>query len=126
MTTVEKIEIVKEYVESAIAALNSYLDSLYNMTDQYFDENGKLIDGLEPDEKVEKFIKSLRDDAEKFENVRHKLINKDFNLSLYEINLIAAAFVFVSGVWEKDIGKLKKAKKEADRVIKNLTSKEES
>lgn len=33
MTTVEKIEIVKEYVESAIAALNSYLDSLYNMTD---------------------------------------------------------------------------------------------
>ena len=126
MTTVEKIEIVKEYVESAIAALNSYLDSLYNMTDQYFDENGKLIDGLEPDEKVEKFIRSLRDDAEKFENVRHKLINKDFNLSLYEINLIAAAFVFVSGVWEKDIGKLKKAKEEADRVIKNLTSKEEN
>ena len=126
MTVERKIEMVKEYVESAVAALNSYLDSLYNMTDQYFDENGKLIDGLEPDEKVEKFIKSLRDDAEKFENVRHKLINKDFNLSLYEINLIAAAFVFVSGVWEKDIGKLKKAKKEADRVIKNLTSKEES
>ena len=126
MTTVEKIEIVKEYVESAIAALNSYLDSLYNMTDQYFDEKENLIEGLEPDKKVETFIKSLRAEAGKFENVRHKLINRDFNLSLYEINLIAAAFVFVSGVWEKDIGKLKKAKEEADRVIKNLTSKEEN
>lgn len=122
MTIEKKIEIVKKYVEPAIAALNNYLDSLYNMTDQYFDEKGNLIEGLESDKKVEDFIKSLRDEAGKFENIRHKLINRDFNLSLYEINLIAAAFVFVSGVWERDIKKLKKAKNEADRVIKNLTS----
>lgn len=126
MTVERKIEMVKEYVESAVAALNSYLDSLYNMTDQYFDEKENLIEGLEPDKKVETFIKSLRDEAGKFENVRHKLINRDFNLSLYEINLIAAAFVFVSGVWEKDIKKLEKAKNEADRIIKNLTSSKEN
>ena len=125
MTVEQKIEIVKEFNEAAIAALNSYLDSLYNMTDEYFDEKGNLIEGLTPDKKVEAFIKSLRDESVKFENVRRKLINKDFKLSLYEINLIAAAFVFVSGVWEKDIIKLQKAKEEADKVIKNLTSPKE-
>ena len=125
MTVEQKIEIVKEFNEAAIAALNSYLDSLYNMTDEYFDEKGNLIEGLTPDKKVETFIKSLRDESVKFENVRRKLINKDFKLSLYEINLIAAAFVFVSGVWEKDITKLQKAKEEADKVIKNLTSPKE-
>jgi hypothetical protein len=125
MTVEQKIEIVKEFNEAAIAALNSYLDSLYNMTDEYFDEKGDLIEGLTPDKKVEAFIKSLRDESVKFENVRRKLINKDFKLSLYEINLIAAAFVFVSGVWEKDIAKLQKAKEEADKVIKNLTSPKE-
>lgn len=125
MTVEQKIEIVKEFNEAAIAALNSYLDSLYNMTDKYFNEKGDLIEGLTPDKKVEAFIKSLRDESVKFENIRRKLINKDFKLSLYEINLIAAAFVFVSGVWEKDITKLQKAKEEADEVIKNLTSPKE-
>ena len=125
MTVEQKIEIVKEFNEAAIAALNSYLDSLYNMTDEYFDEKGDLIEGLTSDKKVEAFIKSLRDESVKFENIRRKLINKDFKLSLYEINLIAAAFVFVSGVWEKDITKLQKAKEEADKVIKNLTSPKE-
>jgi hypothetical protein len=125
MTVEQKIEIVKEFNEAAIAALNSYLDSLYNMTDEYFDEKGNLIEGLTPDKKVETFIKSLRDESVKFENIRRKLINKDFKLSLYEINLIAAAFIFVSGVWEKDITKLQKAKEEADKVIKNLTSPKE-
>jgi len=125
MTVEQKIEIVKEFNEAAIAALNSYLDSLYNMIDEYFDEKGNLIEGLTPDKKVEAFIKSLRDDSVKFENIRRKLINKDFKLSLYEINLIAAAFVFVSGVWEKDITKLQKAKEEADKVIKDLTSPKE-
>ena len=125
MTVEQKIEIVKEFNEAAIAALNSYLDSLYNMTDEYFDEKGNLIEGLTPDKKVEAFIKSLRDESVKFENIRRKLINKDFKLSLYEINLIAAAFVFVSGGWEKDIAKLQKAKEEADKVIKKLTSPKE-
>lgn len=122
MTLEEKIELIKEFQEPAIAALERYLDSIYNLTDEYFNESGQLIEGLTPDEKVENFIKETRAEAQKFEAVRHKLVNKDFNLSLFEVNLIAAVFLFVQQVWEKDIKKLQKANEEAKKVYERLVS----
>ena len=122
MTIEQKIEVIKEFKEPAIAALERYLDSIYNLTDEYFDENGQLIKGLTPDEKLENFIKEMRAEAQKFEKVRHKLINSDFKLSLFEINLIAAAFLFVQQVWEKDIKKIQQASDEAIKVYEKLTS----
>lgn len=118
----EKIELIKEFQEPAIAALERYLDSIYNLTDEYFNESGQLIEGLTPDEKVENFIKGMRAEAQKFEVIRHKLMNKDFNLSLFEVNLIAATFLFVQQVWEKDIKKLQKASEEAKKVYERLVS----
>ena len=64
----------------------------------------------------------MRIEAQKFEVVRHKLMNKDFNLSLFEVNLIAAAFLFVQQVWEKDIKKLQKASEEAKKIYERLVS----
>ena len=122
MTLEEKIELIKEFQEPAIAALERYLDSIYNLTDEYFNESGQLIEGLTPDEKVENFIKEMRAETQKFENVRHKLVNKDFNLSLFEVNLIAAAFLFIQQVWEKDIKKLQKASEEAKGIYVKLVS----
>ena len=122
MTIEQKIEVIKEFKEPAIAALERYLDSIYNLTDEYFDENGQLIKGLTPDDKLENFIKEMRAEAQKFEKVRHKLINSDFKLSLFEINLIAAAFLFVQQVWEKDIKKIQQASDEAIKVYEKLTS----
>ena len=122
MTLEEKNELIKEFQEPAIAALERYLDSIYNLTDEYFNESGQLIEGLTPDEKVENFIKEMRIEAQKFEVVRHKLMNKDFNLSLFEVNLIAAAFLFVQQVWEKDIKKLQKASEEAKKIYERLVS----
>jgi hypothetical protein len=78
MTLEEKIEVVKEFSEPAVKALERYLDCIYDLTDDYFDKNLNLKEGLEPDEKLEKFLKGLRKDAFKFEKVRHKILQKDF------------------------------------------------
>ena len=51
-----KIELIKQYKETAIAALNSCLDSMYNLTDKYFDKDGKMLPLPERNEKVENFI----------------------------------------------------------------------
>lgn len=80
---------------------------------------------MDKNEKIEKFIKDLKDNAAvQYESIRHKLLKDDFNLSLYEINLIASIFIYVREVWLKDIKKLERAAKEAEGVIEKLTSAE--
>ena len=96
MSIETKIEKIKAEKESAIEALNLYLDSIYNMTDRFFDNQIQEVDGekkvvrvlkegLEPDKKIEGFVKELNSDASAYENVRGKLLSDDFNLSLTEI-----------------------------------------
>jgi len=88
MSVESKIEKIKTEKESAIDALTLYLDSIYNMTDRFFDvkikEDGSiervLKKGLEPDMKIEKFIMELNNDASEYEKIRGKLKNDDFNL----------------------------------------------
>ena len=101
-----KIELIKQYKETAIAALNSYLDSMYNLTDKYFDKEGKMLPLPERNEKVESFIKEVRADTQKYENVRRKLIDENFDLSLYEINLIALSFNFTIETMKKQVENL--------------------
>ena len=79
---IEKISLIKDNRDAAIAALNTYLDKIYILIDDYF-ENGKLKEGLISDEKLEKFILELHDDTIKFESVRRKLIDNDFNLRFF-------------------------------------------
>ena len=88
MSIESKIEKIKAEKESAIDALTLYLDSIYNMTDRFFDikikEDGGiervLKEGLEPDMKIEKFIMELNNDASEYEKIREKLKADDFNL----------------------------------------------
>ncbi len=117
----DKIEIIKENKEFFIKSLNSYLDSIYNLVDNYFDENGNLKEGLTPDIKIETFIKGFKDEAQKFEKVRRKLIDNDFNLSLFEVNLIVASLIFIMGVLEKDIDNFTKRLEEVKDFIKKLS-----
>lgn len=78
------------------------------MTDKFFDENGELKKDLTKDEKFEDFLKSTRQDASNFENVRSKLLNDDFLLSIKEINYIGLGFMF----------SFLRIKKETDNLIK--------
>lgn len=116
---VEKINLIRDNKEAAIAALNVYLDKIYKLTDDYF-ENGKLKEGLTPDAKLEKFILELRDDANKFESVRRKLINSDFNLSLEEVNYVALGFVYMAESWQSQIKNLTLAVEQVQAIIKTL------
>lgn len=116
---ISKIYLIRDNKEPAIAALNNYLDRIYKLTDDYF-ENGKLKEGLTPDEKIEKFVLELREDAEKYENVRRKLINNDFNLSVVEINHIALAFVYMIERWKNEAMILNRTIEQAKNIISVL------
>ena len=119
---VEKINLIRDNRDAAIAALNVYLDKIYKLTDDYF-EDGKLKEGLSSDAKLEKFILELRDDATKFESVRRKLIDNDFNLSLEEVNYIALGFVYMAESWRSQIKKLTLAVEQAQAITKVLVAK---
>jgi hypothetical protein len=101
-----KIELIKQYKETAIAALNNYLDSMYNLTDKYFDKEGKMLTLPERNEKLESFINEIRIDTQKYESVRRKLIDENFDLSLYEINLVALSFLFTTETMKKQVNNL--------------------
>lgn len=119
----EKIQIIKENRDAAIAALNSYLDKIYGLTDQYFTSDGILKEGLTKDEKLEKFLLELREDASKYEFVRRKIIDEDYNLSLIDINHVALAFTYVSATWQTMIKNLTKAIEETKPIVSKLMEK---
>ena len=119
---VEKINLIRDNRDAAIAALNVYLDKIYKLTEDYF-EDGKLKEGLSSDAKLEKFILELRDDATKFESVRKKLIDNDFNLSMEEVNYVALGFVYMAESWQSQIKNLTLAVEQARTITKTLMAK---
>ena len=119
----EKIQLIKENKDAAVAALNSYLDKIYNLTDRYFTEDNQLKEGLTKDEKLEKFLIELRNDASKYESVRRKLIDENYDLSLKEINYVALAFTYVSATWQTMIKNLTKAIEETKPIVSKLMEK---
>ena len=119
----EKIQLIKENKDAAVAALNSYLDKIYNLTDQYFTEDNQLKEGLTKNEKLEKFLMELRNDASKYESVRRKLIDENYDLSLKEINYVVLAFTYVSATWQTMIKNLTKAIEETKLIVSKLMEK---
>ena len=119
----EKIQLIKKNKDAAVAALNSYLDKIYTLTDQYFTEDNQLKEGLTKDEKLEKFLIELKNDASKYESVRRKLIDENYDLSLKEINYVALAFTYVSATWQTMIKNLTKAIEETKLIVSKLMEK---
>lgn len=135
MSIEKKIECIRENSESAILALTSYLDSIYNMTDQFFDNQIQEVNGeqkvvrvlkpeLAPDKKAEKFAEELNNDAGKFEIIRGKLKNGDFNLTLTEIARIGLAFVFVGITLDKQIKATTAARDDIQKITEILMAEE--
>ena len=125
MNDKEKIEFIKENKVLAVAALNTYLDSIYDITDDFFDERGNRKSVLPPDSNAESFILETRATAEKFENVRQKLNLDDFNLSTLEINYIALAFLYVTISIGKQLEQIEKTYSQAKEVYNKLIAAEE-
>lgn len=119
----EKIQLIKENKDAAVAALNAYLDKIYDLTDKYFTEDNQLKEGLTKDEKLEKFLMELKNDASKYESVRRKLLDENYDLSLKEINYVALAFTYVSATWQTMIKNLTKAIEETKPIVSKLMEK---
>lgn len=126
MTLTEKQEVIKKNKDEAIAALDRYLDCLYNTTEAAFDEEGVLKSNLSISEKAKGFLKELKDDEIKYEKVRRKILDGDFNLSLTEINLVALSFMFASIRMEKMVENYQKAREDLKVLIESLMSKNEN
>lgn len=122
MNIEEKIGLIKEHKADFLSALTAYLDKMYDMTDSYLNEDGDLKEFLDPDEKVQNFIKEIVEDEEKYEIIRKKIIDEDFNLSLYEVNLIGLAMAYISIRFDKYMEEIKKAKEKAQELYKALIS----
>lgn len=125
----DKIQLIKDNKDSAIGAIEAYLDSIYNLTDKYFDQevvDGEikktLKEGLAKDEKAESYVLDLSKDSDIYENIRKKLTSDDFNLSLSEIARIGLAYTFISLSIEKQIQTLKEAQKKALILIEKINS----
>ena len=102
----KKIFAIQENREAAIAAIDGYLDYAYSLRDTFLDENGNLKEFLTPDANAEALIPS-EEKANIYENIRMKLKNEDFNLSLFEINYIGLAFFFSQCKMKNRIDELK-------------------
>ena len=65
----------------------------------------------------------LKNDASKYESVRRKLIDENYDLSLKEINYVALAFTYVSATWQTMIKNLTKAIEETKLIVSKLMEK---
>lgn len=126
MTLEEKIEVVKKNKEACIAALESVLDTLYNVTDPVWqvDKDGNLDLGLKDKKALAQAI-SLREDIDKYEPIRLKLKKDDFNLTRKDIAYITICFNFCSIRARNQIESMTKAKELCDTIYVVLGPKED-
>ena len=118
----EKIEFIKANKALAVAALNTYLDAIYDLTDDFCDEEGNRKAVLPSNPEVEDFLNEVGAGAREYENVRQKLNNDDFNLSTLEINYIALAFLYVTISIKREMDKIQKTYTQAVEVYNKLTA----
>ena len=116
----EKNQLIKDNKDAAIAALNSVLDNIYELNEKFFDENGQLIPDLTYDEKAKDFIIEIRKDAPKYEKLRRKMIDDDFNLSLAETARIGLAFMYMHLTIEKQINLLTQVDQKSKDIMSKL------
>lgn len=115
----EKIKLVLDNKDAALAAVESYLDKMYDLTNMFLDK-GELKEGLPRDEKAESFIKSLLDDEKNLEDVRRKLIDFPDTLDIVDVNRIGLAFFFCSENLRKQSEQLAAAQKTAEEISKAI------
>lgn len=120
LTEEKKIECIKENVDAAVAAVTFYLDAIYIIKEKFLNEDGTLREELPKDEKAENFVKSIQHDATLFENIRRKLLDKDFNLSLAEISRVGLCFFFMREQMSKQVETLNEGIAKANSLVEKL------
>lgn len=123
MSNEHKIELIKEHQSDSIAGINALLDRLYELK-EYTNEHSEIKTELEADDQWKNYILGMVKDITKYEKLRQKLINGDFNFTTVEINDVALIYFYLQTSWTKQIEMLEKAKDEAGNLFKELTKPE--
>lgn len=120
MTLKEKREIIVKNKDPAIAALDSVLDRIYDLSDVTLDKKSDNVGNAN----IQQLVEELKKDASKYEKVRRKLLYGDIDLSLTEINYIALAFHFCAERMRGEVISLNKAIGISESMVKKLMSAE--
>lgn len=126
MNLKEKREIIAKNKDPAIAALDAVLDTLYNITDSVTNDKERIKTALFKNKKAEQMAVTLHEDIKKYEPIKLKLENDDFNLSQIEISYIAICFFFCSERAKNQIESMTKAKELCDTLLVILNSPDET
>ena len=110
---------IKEYSEAALAALDNQINTIKNLIDNY--------DLLNEEDRISyaKSKEDLAETLERNEKVRAKLIQNDFNLSLFEINVVALAFYYQEQVLSRQQQALNSLIFKTHNLVQILMAKEE-
>ena len=122
MTLEEKREIIRRNKDPSVTALNGLLDKIYSMTDPFLNSKGNIMTAKFENYRAGKFLVDIRNDTEKYEAVRQKIILNDFSLSLKEINYIAIALTYSKMVMERQKETINKTAEVISDIINNLQS----
>ena len=115
------LDLIKEYKDSTIAAINSYLDRMYDFKDMYVDENEKVYQQFALNRKVKDFVESIIEETKTYEEIRKKILDDKINsITLVEYNLIRLAYGFILESWEQQIKNLEKAVLETKKLLNKL------
>lgn len=115
----EKNETIFNNKDIIVASIKLYLDKLYELTENSFDENGNLNPGLTPDEGFENFVKSLKDDQAKYEEVL-KRVKADESLSTSEADLVGLALFYTSARAKQNIQALEQTRSTVQNLYNKL------
>lgn len=117
-----KIDLIKEHKEDSLAGLNALLDRLYSLK-EFENEHEEIKEELKSkgDDTWRNYVLNMTKDIVKYEKLRRKIINDDFNFTTVEINDLAQVYFYLSCSWKKQIEMLEKAIIESDNMVKELT-----
>lgn len=117
-----KNELIKEYQNVIVTAFNSYLDTVYEISDNYFDPDTKeLKENYTKNKKLENFLKEVQKQAERYEEVRKKVLNSE-DLTLLEVNECVGVILYIIETWNQQIKELEKSKAALEKLAQTLTS----
>ena len=108
LTLEEKREIVVKNKDPAIAAIQSVLDSYYNLLAPYTDEHNVLKQNSFETEEQRNFAKALQSDIITYENLLKK-VKQDVALNEVDIAYIGIVFQFCVIRAKKQIKEMQKA-----------------
>lgn len=120
MNDKEKIKLIQEYKNVAIASLDKVLDSLNSLQNQYapelIKEAGFAINGTE-----EKILSDYSKSIPVYEAVKHKIQN-NVEMTLYEINLAAISMLFAGTLMKSQGENMIKCSEKILQIANNLMS----